>query len=326
MSHWATKKEKAGSLWQMRLVFNLYKGIGFKGIRFFLHPVAFFYYLFSPSTRKISYSFLEKVHKQNGSSEKIGMREVYRHIYSFSFSLIEKLAAWTGDIHSRKLILKTPDIETLKKQLSEKQGAVIISSHLGNIEMLRAFADQESNVVGSDFQINPLVDFSVTSTFNRLLEEVNPGSMVNLVHVSSIDASTIIKLQEKLSQGEIVSIAGDRTAKNNQSRSTSISFLGEEAAFPQGAFILASLLEAPVYYIFAVRQEDRDFSSPYEFHVFKTKYDFKTSRKDRNKKIHTVTEEFAGYLETLCKSHPYQWYNFFDFWDNPHKMKTKGEE
>ena len=317
MAHWSGNKEKSGSLWQMRLVFTLYKKIGFKGMRFFLHPITFFYYIFSPSTRKVSLSFLGKVHNINGYEKRPGIKEIYKHIYSFSYSLIEKLAAWSGDMHSSGLITKSDDIQVLKDQLSNKKGAVIICSHLGNVEMLRAFANHERGEYIPQFGINSVVDFSVTSKFNLLLKEINPDSMIHLINASAIDAATIITLQDRLQEGEIVVIAGDRTAKNNRMRSTEISFLGKQAYFPQGAFIMASLLDSPVYYMFAVRENDSDYNSSYEFHVYKAKTDFKTSRKNRKEKLQVVTQEFVQHLESLCLAHPYQWYNFFDFWENP---------
>lgn len=317
MEHWSGKEEQAGSLWQIRLFFALYRKLGFDGMRILLYPVAFFFFLFSPSARRVSRSFLSKVHRKLEISRNPGMGDVYRHIYSFSYSLLEKLVAWAGDMHSSELLEMTEDIATLKRQLSEKQGAVIICSHLGNIEMLRAFANHETGDYIPQFGVHSVVDFSVTGTFNTFMEEVNPDSMVRLVNASTIDPGTIIRLQDNINKGDLVVIAGDRTAKNNMANNTEMTFIGETAYFPQGTFILANLLEAPVYFMFAVRENDRDFESPYEFHVYRSSVDVGGSRKERKQKILRFTEEFVSHLEALCLKHPYQWYNFFGFWDNP---------
>ncbi len=220
-------------------------------------------------------------------------------------------------MHSGSLLEMTDDISVLKKQLSEKRGAVVICSHLGNIEMLRAMANHDSGYGIPQFRVHSVVDFSVTDTFNRLMEETNPQSMVQLVNASSIDPGTIINLKENIIAGDLVVIAGDRTAKNNTMKNTEVSFFGETAYFPQGAFILASLLEAPVYFMFAVRENDKDFTSPYEFHVYRSSIDTGGSRRERREKIKKLTEEFVSHLEALCLNHPYQWYNFFGFWDKP---------
>nr|MDA3849957.1 glycosyl transferase family 2 [Spirochaetaceae bacterium] len=118
-------------------------------------------------------------------------------------------------------------------------------------------------------------------------------------------------------KGNLVIIAADRTAKHNKMKNTPVNFLGEEAWFPQGAFILASLLECPIYYMFALREDDRDLNSPYEFHVYKSKSQFKSSRKERKQTLAKCTQEYAEHLEKLCLEHPFQWFNFFDFWEKP---------
>lgn len=320
MAHWSSKKEKSGSLWQMRFFFWIYKKLGFRGMSYFLHPLTFFFFLFSLSTRRISSSFLSKVFDLSGVERKPGIKDVYRHIYSFSFSLIEKLAAWAGDLHSSQLLEMTDDIRALKAQLTEGKGAVIICSHLGNIEMLRAFASHETGDFIPGFGVHSVVDFSVTGNFNKLVEEVDPQSMVQLVNASAIDPGTIIYLQDRINEGDLVVIAGDRTARGNVTKSTEISFLGDMAYFPQGAFVLATLLEAPVYYMFALRESDVDFFSPYEFFVYRSSVYAGGSRRERNEKISRFTKEFVYHLEKLCIEHPYQWYNFFGFWDKPHNQ------
>lgn len=309
MSHWSQKREKSGSIWQMSLIFFLYKKLGKNIFRGLLHIVTFFFYLFSPSARAVSKKFLSKV----------GSRGVYRHLYSFSNLLIEKLSSWAGDADYTDLIPVTEDIEIITTQLAEGNGAVIICSHLGNIEMLRAIAKLDSGKNLPDFGIHSIVDFNVSSKFSRLMEKINPEYNVQLVDASKIDVSTIIELQEAVNNGDLVVIAGDRTAKNNKNKNFEVEFLGEKAYFPQGAFILANLLESPIYYMFAVRQNDANYDSPYEFHVYKSKYDIICSRKERKEKMEKVAKEYVGYLETLCKAHPHQWFNFFNFWENPAK-------
>lgn len=318
MAHWSEKKEKGGSIWQMRLLFRIYKFLGPKGIAPFLHIVVFFFYLFSPGARRVSRQFLTAVAKKKGEKSP-RKRDVYYHFVSFSFSLLEKLSAWDMNIRVGDLIPKTPDIKLLVDQLKAKKGAVILCSHLGNMEVLRALAslDSDSGELLPPFGINSIVDFSNTSRFNKFLEEINPKSMVRLVSTRTMGADTIIDLKERISAGDLVIIAADRTAADNRGKTGTTNFLGETAYFPQGALVLASLMDAPVYHMFAVRTDDKDQSSPYEFHVYQSKFDLSGSRKERMVKIQGLLNEYVSYLEALCVEHPYQWYNFFDFWKNP---------
>jgi predicted LPLAT superfamily acyltransferase len=76
-------------------------------------------------------------------------------------------------------------------------------------------------------------------------------------------------------------------------------------------------MDAPVYFMFGVREDDTDFDSPYGFHVYKALTDVAGSRRERMIKIQALMREFVARLESLCVAHPYQWYNFFDFWKAP---------
>ncbi len=313
--HWSEYKEKGGSIWHMKLLFSLYRLLGKGFFQILLHPVVFFFYLCSPRTRRISRAYLSRVHSVSGDGGEVKSSEIYRHIFSFSYSLLEKLSAWAGDMHSSGMKEMTPGVKQLKEQLSRKEGAVIIGSHLGNMEMLRAFASLETGDYLPPFGIHSIVDFSGTAKFNQLLKEINPESMVHLVNASDISADRIISLQQAIEQGDLVIIAGDRTAKNNRMKNTCVSFLGDEAYFPQGAFTMATLLEGSIYYMFALRSDDRDLNSPYEFHVYPSEHPLGKSRRERKKILQNLTEEFVGHLEKLCLAHPSQWFNFYDFWE-----------
>jgi len=69
---------------------------------------------------------------------------VYKHFYSFSLSLVERIAAWMQDIKVSDLIIKNRDVyQEIITNLKEKKGCFFVCSHLGNIDLLRAFAIQK---------------------------------------------------------------------------------------------------------------------------------------------------------------------------------------
>jgi predicted LPLAT superfamily acyltransferase len=313
MAHWSDQKEAGGRVWQMRLMYRLSRALSFRTLSLCLGVTVFFFYLFAPGSRRVSRKFLSAVARLEGRSRPRS-RDVFRHFYCFAWALLEKLAAWSGTIRVRDLDFIGPDLEPLLRQLRERRGAVILCSHLGNTEMLRAVARIEAGAALPDFWINPIVDFTGTGKFNRLLNEINPASMVRLYSASAIGADTIIELSHRLGQGDLVAIAADRTAAGNRSRTGRVSFLGRPAHFPLGAFVLASLLDAPVYHMFAVRKIDTDLKSAYEFHLHLSRLTFGGARRERMVKVQALMEEYVGHLEALCRRHPCQWYNFFDFW------------
>ncbi len=316
MAHWADTREAAGSVWQMKLVYRLYRVLGLSWIRLLLHVIVFFFFAFAPAARRISRSFLSAVAAMNKTPAPT-LRQVYRHFYCFSFALLEKISAWARDIKAADLVPRGPDLDALEEQLRQKRGAVILCSHLGNTEMLRALGSTEAGRTLPDFGIHSIVEFSGTARFNRLLAEINPASMVRLISAAAVGPDTVIGLADSLSRGDLVIIAADRTAAGNRGKTLGVRFLGRAAQLPIGAFVLAQLLGAPLYHMFAVRRNDLDMRSPYEFYVFKSVVPLTGGRRERMMRIRELMNEYITHLEALCRLHPYQWYNFFDFWDTP---------
>jgi predicted LPLAT superfamily acyltransferase len=42
------------------------------------------------------------------------------------------------------------------------------------------------------------------------------------------------------------------------------------------------------------------------------------NRATRQEELQRVIKLFASRMEQHCLTFPYQWYNFFDFWQEPH--------
>ena len=92
--------------------------------------------------------------------------------------------------------------------------------------------------------------------FFGALARANPDFGVNLIHVADVGPDTCIRLKEKVDRGELLVIVGDRTPPADNGRVCRVEFLGAPAAFAQGPFILAALLECPVYLFFCLREPD----------------------------------------------------------------------
>lgn len=108
-------------------------------------------------------------------------------------------------------------------------------------------------------------------------------------------------------------MVGDRTSVAHAGRSISCEFLGHPAQFAEGPFILASLLDCPVYFLFCLKKAGR-----YEVYLEKVADKLELPRATRKEDLERVIRRYAALLEEQCLAFPYQWYNFFDFWQEPH--------
>ena len=84
-------------------------------------------------------------------------------------------------------------------------------------------------------------------------------------------------------------------------------FLGADANFPQGPFILAAQREVPVLVAFAIKEN----RSTYHIVMRRLEIPQEGTSAQRAK---ALAVSYVSILETMARRYPEQWYNFFDFW------------
>jgi predicted LPLAT superfamily acyltransferase len=92
-------------------------------------------------------------------------------------------------------------------------------------------------------------------SLQQLLAQLDPGSQLNLMQVTDMSPAMAMVLADKVAQGEFVVIAGDRVPVSPQPRVARASFMGRVAPFPVGPYVLAALLQCPVYLMFSQRTD-----------------------------------------------------------------------
>jgi len=315
--HWSQKKEKASSVRPVKFTIMLVKIFPHWLLALIAFIVGFFYFIFSSGARRDAKKFQLAVIdfcKKNNIPCPVKKVNTYRQILSFAICLIEKIEGWCGKSDLSHVVFHEDDVVELKQSLAHGKGAMLIGSHLGNMELFRSLAMEGQTGVGKMVGVTAIMDMKVTSSFNQAMSELNSKTYMDVVSSDSIGVDTVEVLQKRLEDGGLVVIAGDRTSANSPQRNIRLPFLGKEAEFPFGSFFLASILEAPVYFVFALRVKDITLKSRYDMYVKKSTVDFNCSRKEKKLRIEKLCSEFKCELEKYSCRHPYQWYNFFDFW------------
>jgi predicted LPLAT superfamily acyltransferase len=316
--HWSRLSEQAAGYWQLKFLLFLFFIFPVVILRVIAFPVGFFYFLFSKRGRTESRRYLQKIAPlvDNPATAK-KCRSFFgplRHIVSFSLALIEKLQSWGGKFPFKDIGFCDDDISELIRELENGKGVFLIFSHLGNTEMLRGLLNLGRTGVSRKIPVTAIMDVKVTAHFNRMLRELNPQSGMDIIGADEINPQTAILLEEKLQAGGMVVIAGDRTAADKDSKNFMLPFLGKDAPFSSGVFYMAALMNAPVFFVFGLRRKALSLKPQYDMHVHKSSLSFDCSRKERFERSGLLARSFAGFLESYCKEQPFQWYNFFDFW------------
>jgi predicted LPLAT superfamily acyltransferase len=297
-SHWSRLGERGGVL-GMRILFGAYRFLGRGAFVVLLYPVMAYFYLAAGTARRASRDYLARIRACGAASEHLG---TFRHFMEFGHAVLDKGAMWAGRFPVENIVFDRP--EAFEEFRSRNGGVLFIGSHLGNLEVLRAFGE---NVQG--LTVNALVFTRHSEKFMRVLAAVNPRAVENMIQVDSLGPESVIALQDKLRSGEHVAIVGDRTSVRHAERSVRAKFLGDEARFPEGPFVLASLLGCPVYLLFCLRLRGqyRIFVEPFADPLF-------LPRTGRREALEEAVWRYAERLEYHCRLAPLQWFNFYDFW------------
>ncbi|MDO9127962.1 MAG: glycosyltransferase, partial [Parvibaculum sp.] len=300
-SHWAAIGERGSyaGLWLLGVVYKLF---GRHVCLAVVSPVVLFFFLTGTEQRRGSLNYLAHAHAAGLIAAKPGWLLSFRHFLAFASSAIDKLAAWTGNIPASAV--EGVDEGEFDKTKRSGNGAVVLTAHFGNPEILRAIA-----TLGARWRVNVLVHTAHAVRFNRLIAEYSNSSAVHVIQVTSVGPDTAILLQQAVANGEWVVMAGDRVPVTGNERISWVPFLGELAPFPQGPHILAGLLKCPVHLLFCLRQGSRHRVC---FERFADRIEL--PRKDRDKALAASVARYAARLESHLHIAPLQWFNFFAFW------------
>ncbi|HYE47248.1 MAG TPA: hypothetical protein VEA44_15905 [Caulobacter sp.] len=286
-------------LWTAAMVYRL---LGRTICLAMMTPFVAYFYLTGRRQREASLDWLRRAKARGAAIGKVDHWAGFKHMMTFTGGALDRFSAWLGDIPPEK----TTGLydEEFKEARADPRGAVVLSAHLGVPEVMRAIA-----TLGHRRNVNILAHSGNAVKFAELMAKMAPLSTVRIIEVTDLGLGAAMTLAASMEDGDWAVILADRVAPGGKSPSVWAPFLGEDAPFPMGPFILASALKCPVYTLFSVRQNGR-----YRvlLRKFSERLDF--PRKDREAAIKATATRFAAVLEEQALANPFQWFNFYDFW------------
>lgn len=308
MKHW-TQMQERGTVLGIRIFDAVYRCLGRRACYMLLAPVTTYYFLTAPLARRSSRQFLTAVMSYTGKNGSHNVRPTihnsFRHFWQFAKANMDMLIAWRNP---EQIAIRFPRYDFLISEVAQKKGALFISAHIGNLEMARALSTKVPGL-----KINALVYTKNAIKSSVVLEEVNVSYNLRIIHVQEIKPDTAMMLRSKIAAGEIVVTVGDRTPVDAASPVVQANFLGRPAPFAVGPYVLAHLLECPVYLFFCLEQADG-----YLIHLepFAERIQLPRRGRGRDAVLRELAACYAGKLEDYAVRFPLQWYNFYDFWDH----------
>lgn len=303
--HWAQINE-ASFIAGMRLLFWVCRTFGRWPFRLLLYPVLAWYVLTQPAARAASSDYLRRVRAFGGLAWiNPGLAGVMRHFAAFAECILDKMLLWGGQVDTATIDFFGN--QQLDDDIAQQRGGLMICAHFGNLELCRVLARQQAGL-----KLTVLVHTKHARKFNQLLAQLDPASQLNLLQVTEVTPATAMLLNERVARGEFVVIAGDRVPVTSGARTCQARFMGKQAAFPIGPYVLASLLQCPVYMLFSMRTGRRS-----EIHFERLRETIRVPRKERQQAFAAMAQDYAARLEHFCLRAPFQWFNFYEFWRLP---------
>jgi predicted LPLAT superfamily acyltransferase len=295
---WAKRQERS-NLPLLRVMTWISLRFGRPFGRFVLRLIAGYFVLFSPSARKASRSYL-----QRALGRPARCRDVYRHVFTFASTIHDRIYLLNERFDLFDIRLQG---ETLvDAALAEGRGAFLMGAHLGSFEVIRALGRTQP-----DLRIAVTMYEDNARMINAILAAVNPAAKPDVISLGRVDS--MLKVRESLDGNSMIGMLADRTLLRDAGASLKrVDFLGTPAAFPLGPLSMAAMLRRPVIFMTGLYRG----GNRYDVH-FEKLADFSPVRRDeRAAEVQAALARYVALLEKYCRAAPYNWFNYFDFWQS----------
>ena len=284
---WKDRPEK-GNPFLIGLLANASLFFGRRITRPVIYCVAFFYVCCASAARRASRAYLARVLNRAPSA-----LEIYKHFLYFSSVTHDRLFLLAGGFDSFKISIHGQN--EIDQALEKRTGVMLYGAHFGSFEAVRFTAINRPNL-----NISILMYEKNSEKLSKIFHQISPDLANIIIPLGSIQ--TMLTVRDRLSEGHMVGILADRSVNNEPGIERD--FLGAPATFPLAPFRLPRLFASPICFIAGI------YEGGNQYRIF---------FRDLNPDNITITAEsllatYADTLEELCLAHPYNWFNFYDFW------------
>jgi predicted LPLAT superfamily acyltransferase len=290
---WAHTPERS-NMFMLRVMTWISLRLGRRAGRVVLHLIASYFLLFAPASRRASSNYLRRA-----LGRPPHWHDLYRHFFTFAATIHDRVY-----LVNRRFDMFDFEVhgeDTLRRLLAGGKGLFLMGAHLGSFEVIRAIGRKHT-----DLRIAMVMHQDNAQKINAMLAAINPEAVQDIIGLEHIDS--MLKVRERLDEGCVVGMLADRSPGNDTLYPVQI--LGTNANLPSGPFRMAALLRRPVVFMTGLYLG----GNRYAIH-FDPLADFSTvARGQRDAALEVAITRYAALLDQYCRKAPYNWFNFFDFW------------
>jgi len=296
VAEWRRRPER-GSPLALRIMAALSMRLGRRGGRLLLYLIGGYFFLFAPKARRTMRDYLRRALGREPHAA-----DRFRQIMAFASTIHDRIYLLAERYELFEVSLQG---EALMQDLVDAgEGAILMGAHMGSFELLRWIGEQHA---GRGLVMTMYEDNAVK--VNAMLAALAPRHPPEIIALGRIDA--MLRIRARLEQQAMVGMLADRSLADESV--LAVSFLGATAYFPTGPMRAAAMLRRRVMFMLGL------YRGGNRYHVvFEPLADFSsTPPAQRQAAIEAAIARYAALLERYCRSDPYNWFNFFDFWRSP---------
>ena len=295
-AEWVKHRER-GSLWLLKIMAFVSLRFGRRASRIILYGIATYFFLFGPGARRHSLRYLRLALGRAPSA-----RDRFLQILSFATTIHDRVYLLNGQFEKFDISVEGED--SVLAHEPKGRGALLLGAHMGSFEVMHSWSRRQHGlrVAMAMYEEN-------ARKIGGILAAINPAWNADIVALGQIDA--MLNIAERLDQGAYVGVLADRTLGDEAAHS--VTFLGQEAFVPSGPMRAAAILRCPVFFMAGL------YRGKNRYHVvFEQVADFSAmSVGSRDLAVRAALDRYVAVLERHCRSDPYNWFNFYDFWAKP---------
>jgi predicted LPLAT superfamily acyltransferase len=302
-AQWKQRPEGGGrfAIWLIR---GIARHAGRKFARLLLGPITVYFLLMRGPERRASVAYLERA---------LGRRTRWldgaRHIHTFASTILDRVFLLSGRL--QQFDFRLSGLDDVHRQLDKQQGVLMFGSHLGSFEVMRVLARQRPEYV-----IRVVLDKQHNPAMTQLLDALDPAIAANVIDAGQDGPSLMLAIQQAVAAGHLVALLVDRVQPGEPSQSAQ--FFGHSASFPRAPWLIALVLRVPIVLAFGLYRGGNRYDLAFE----SFSDGLCIPRAERAATLVALIQRYASRLEHYARSAPYNWFNFYDFWETSHDGAT----
>ncbi|MEO8779187.1 MAG: acyltransferase, partial [Rhodanobacter sp.] len=227
--------------------------------------------------------------------------QVLRHIHCFAATILDRVFLLAHG--ETPFQIETQGLDLLDQRLALGRGVLLLGSHQGSFEALRAVGARRP-----DMPLRVVLDKQKTPAMTELLEALAPDVGAHVIDAAQDGTTVALAMAEACQRGEVVAMLADRGRGREVLRRAEL--LGSPAPFPVSPWLLAHTLRVPVVLCFGLYLGGNRYRLVFE--PFSDRVEI--PRHDRGPALDALILRYAQRLEHYIHVAPYNWFNFYDFW------------